>query len=91
MEVVFDLDIRLLPFDAFKISELLCKLILIIYRFIVSQNPQYKSYFKKLCRKNCIPTRACCKTVTRRGHVIIQRPIIVYCKTMPHDNDVCNF
>ena len=45
MEVVLDLDIRLLHFDAFKISELLCKFILIIYRFIVSPNPQYKSYF----------------------------------------------
>ena len=48
MEVVLDLDTRLLPFDAFKIYELRCKLILIIYRFIVSQNPQYKSYFKEL-------------------------------------------
>ena len=55
MEVVLDLDIRLL---AFKISELLCKLILIIYRFIVSQNPQYKSYM------------ACRKTVCRPGHVV---------------------
>ena len=45
MEVVLDLDIRLLSFDTFKISELLCKLILIIHRFIVSQNPQYKGYF----------------------------------------------
>ena len=78
MEVVLDLDIRLLPFDAFKISELLCKFILIIYRFIVSQNPQYKVTFKNCvhtmaCRKNCVPTRACCKTATRPGHVIIQR------------------
>ena len=39
----FDLESRLLPFDAFKKknqdtfpSEVLCKLILIIYRFIVS-------------------------------------------------------
>ena len=40
-----DLNIRLLPFDTFKICELLCKLNTIIYRFIVSQNPQYKNYF----------------------------------------------
>ena len=68
MEVVLDLYIRLLPFDAFKISELLCKFILIIYRFIVPQNPQYKSYFLKLrphhgMSKNCVLTSACCITI----------------------------
>ena len=78
MEMVLDLDIRLLPVDAFKISELLCKFILIIYRFIASQNLQYKNYFKKRrphhgMSKKCVPTRACCKTATRPGHVMIQR------------------
>ena len=66
MEVVLDLDIRLLPFYAFKISELLCKLILIIYRFIFSQNPQYKSYFKKTASTPWHVE----KTVCRSGHVV---------------------
>ena len=49
MRVVLDLDIIILPFDAFQnnqkayLSKLLCKLILIIYRFIVSLNSQHSS------------------------------------------------
>ena len=68
MEVFLDLDIRLLPFDAFKISVLLSKLILIIYRFIVSQNTQYKSYVKKTASTPWHVEKTAC----RPGHVQLQ-------------------
>ena len=77
MVMVLDLDIRLLHFDAFQNnqepSELLCKLILNIYRLIVPQNPKYNSYSNPL----------------HSSMVICIHPIVIYCLHPRRKTVVC--